>query len=124
MDKDICPLVTVASGFSMYKSISKTSGLQGQLQLYTCQGRVLFKSMEGYSILHYDLQNLQGHIFIFWSMSKGWPQDFVFMLQMDAEAEDKTLRTRSKGTKGELASRFHDTVPTIPWNMGVPMLSP
>lgn len=36
------------------------------------------------------------------------------MLQMDAEAEDKTLRTRSKGTKGELASRLHDTVPTTP----------
>lgn len=36
------------------------------------------------------------------------------MLQMDAETEDKTLRTRSKGTKGELVSRFHDTVPTTP----------
>lgn len=30
--------------------------------------------------------------------------EFVFMLQMDAEAEDKTLCTRSKGTKGELGS--------------------
>lgn len=38
----------------------------------------------------------------------------VLMLQMDAEAEDKMLRTRSKGTKGELASRFQDTMPTMP----------
>ncbi|MXQ93340.1 hypothetical protein E5288_WYG008043 [Bos mutus] len=30
---------------------------------------------------------------------KGMTQDFVFTLQMDAEAEDKTLRTRAKGTK-------------------------
>lgn len=55
---------------------------------------------------------------------KGMTSGFVFMLQMDAEAEDKTLCTRSKGTKGELASRFHDTVPTTPWNTGVPVLSP
>ena len=48
----------------------------------------------------------------------------VLMLQMDAEAEDKTLRTRSKGTKGELASGFQDTMPTTPWNMGVPVLRP
>ena len=52
-------------------------------------------------------------------MSKQWPQDFVLTLQMDAEAEDKTLRTRAKGTKGELASRFHDTVLSAPWNVGV-----
>lgn len=43
---------------------------------------------------------------------------------MDAEAEDKTLRTRAKGTKGELASRFHDTVLTTPWNVGVPCSVP
>lgn len=45
---------------------------------------------------------------------KGMTSRLVFMLQMDAEAADKMLCTRSKGTKGELASRFHDTVPTTP----------
>ena len=45
---------------------------------------------------------------------KGMTQDFVFTLQMDAEAEDKTLRTRAKGTKGELACRFRDPVPSTP----------
>jgi len=51
-------------------------------------------------------------------------QDFVFTLQMDAEAEDKTLRTRAKGTKGELACRFRDPVPSTPWNVGIPCLVP
>lgn len=36
------------------------------------------------------------------------------MLQMDAEAEDNMLCTRSKGTEGELPSRFQDTVPVTP----------
>lgn len=52
-------------------------------------------------------------------MSKEWPQDFVFTLQMDAEAEDKTLRTRTKGAKGELASRFPISAPTTPWHVGM-----
>ena len=51
-------------------------------------------------------------------------QDFVFTLQMDAEAEDKALRTRAKGTKGELACRFRDPVPSTPWNVGIPCLVP
>lgn len=46
------------------------------------------------------------------------------MLQMDADGENKKLRTRSKGTKGELASMFHDPVPIAPWNMIVPVHSP
>lgn len=45
---------------------------------------------------------------------EGMTSGLVLLLQMDAEAEDKTLRTRSKGTKGELASRLQDTVPTTP----------
>lgn len=48
-------------------------------------------------------------------------QDFVFTLQMDAEAEDKTLRTRAKGTKGELACRFR-AQHTV--KCGHPMLGP
>lgn len=43
----------------------------------------------------------------------------MFTLQMDAEAEDKTLRTRTKGAKGELASRFPSSAPTTPWHAGV-----
>jgi hypothetical protein len=38
----------------------------------------------------------------------------VFVLQMDAEVEDKTLHTLSKGTEGELVSRLPDTVPATP----------
>jgi len=45
-----------------------------------------------------------------------WIKDFVLILQMDADGENKKLRTRSKGTKGELASTFHDPVPSTPWN--------
>lgn len=42
------------------------------------------------------------------------------MLQMDADGENKKLRTRSKGTKGELSSTLHDPVPRPPWNTIVP----
>lgn len=55
---------------------------------------------------------------------KEWIKDFVLILQMDADGENKKLRTRSKGTKGELASTFHDPVPSTPWNMIVPVHSP
>ncbi|KAI4565758.1 hypothetical protein MJT46_009133 [Ovis ammon polii x Ovis aries] len=51
---------------------------------------------------------------------KGMTQDFVFTLQMDAEAEDKTLRTRAKGTKvyivifrGSCALRLPKRVPSV-----------
>ncbi|KAI4581907.1 hypothetical protein MJG53_009432 [Ovis ammon polii x Ovis aries] len=37
---------------------------------------------------------------------KGMTQDFVFTLQMDAEAEDKTLRTRAKGTKALITLNY------------------
>lgn len=55
---------------------------------------------------------------------KGMTSRLVFVLQMDAEAADKMLHTCSKGTKGELASRFHDMVPTTPSNVQVPEFSP
>lgn len=41
-------------------------------------------------------------------------KDPVLILQMDADGENKKLRTRSKGTKGELASTLHDPVPRTP----------
>jgi len=43
---------------------------------------------------------------------------------MDAEGENEKLRTRSKGTKGELTRTFHDPVPYTPWNTIVPVHSP
>lgn len=55
-----------------------------------------------------------GDFFSQWQ--KEWIKDFVLILQMDADGENKKLRTRSKGTKGELASTFHDPVPSTPWN--------
>lgn len=55
---------------------------------------------------------------------KEWIKDFVLILQMDADGENKKLRTRSKGTKGELASTFPDPVPSTPWNMIVPVHGP
>lgn len=55
---------------------------------------------------------------------KEWIKDFVLILQMDADGENKKLRTRSKGIKGELASTLHDPVPSTPWNMIVPVHSP
>lgn len=51
-----------------------------------------------------------------------WIKNFLLILQMDADGENKKLRTRSKGTKGELASKFHDPVSSTPWN--VPVHSP
>lgn len=61
---------------------------------------------------------------VFFSMAKVWIKDLVLILQMDADGENKKLRTRSKGTKGELASTLHDPVPRTPWNIIVPVHSP
>lgn len=63
-------------------------------------------------------------IFFFPQWQKVWIKDLVLILQMDADGENKKLRTRSKGTKGELASTLHDPVPRTPWNIIVPVHSP
>lgn len=36
---------------------------------------------------------------------------------MDADGEDKKLRTRTRGTKGELEDPIDDPVPITPWNV-------
>lgn len=47
-------------------------------------------------------------------------------LQMDADGEDKKLRTRSRGIKGELALKtpFSDPVPTTPWSIMISAQAP
>lgn len=69
-----------------------------------------FKGKEGYSISHSELLIVCFHVLV---NIKCMTSELVFMLQMDAEAEDKMLWTYSEGMDGELAHRFPDALPTI-----------
>lgn len=56
MDKDICPIVTVFSGSSIYRSISKNSRSVKVVTVVSLQSQNAIQEHEGYCIFHNDLQ--------------------------------------------------------------------